>query len=150
MTGLMQASGGSVRHLTRGLSDGSKTCKAIPDRWTVMREVKIVKAVGLACLLVMSACAPKAPAHIADTIFHGGPIVTVNQKQPEVSALAVRDGNIIAVGESADILTSHAGETTKVIDLKGRTLMPGFVEPHVHISQQFSQRPRAGVRAEEF
>ena len=99
-----------------------------------MREVKIVKAVGLACLLVMSACAPKAPAHIADTIFHGGPIVTVNQKQPEVSALAVRDGNIIAVGESADILKSHAGETTKVIDLKGRTLMPGFVEPHVHIS----------------
>ena len=99
-----------------------------------MREVNMVKALGLTCLIAVSACAPKAPANVADTIFHGGSIITVNDKQPEVSALAVRDGNILAVGESADILKAHTGETTHVIDLKGHTLMPGFVEPHVHIS----------------
>lgn len=69
----------------------------------------------------------------ADTIFHGGTIVTVNEKEPEVSALAVKDGKIIAVG-SEKILAAHKGEGTKLVDLEGRTLMPGFVEPHVHIS----------------
>jgi len=99
-----------------------------------VREAKALKALGLTCLMLASACAPKAPSHIADTIFHGGSIVTVNEKQPESSALAVRDGNILAVGESADILKTHTGEGTQIIDLKGRTVMPGFVEPHVHIS----------------
>lgn len=99
-----------------------------------MRKALALKALALTCLLTASACAPKAPPHIADTIFHGGSIVTVNDKQPEVSALAVRDGNILAVGDSADILKAHTGEKTQVVDLKGRTIMPGFVEPHVHIS----------------
>ena len=99
-----------------------------------MREPMTPKALALACLILVSACAPKTPSHVADTIFYGGPIVTVNEKQPEASALAVRDGNILAVGDAADIMKAHTGETTKVVDLKGKTLMPGFVEPHVHIS----------------
>jgi predicted amidohydrolase YtcJ len=99
-----------------------------------VREASALKALVLTCMLTASACASKAPPHVADTIFHGGSIVTVNDKQPEVSALAVRDGNILAVGDSDDILKAHAGDATQVIDLKGRTMMPGFVEPHVHIS----------------
>jgi len=70
----------------------------------------------------------------ADTIFYGGQIVTVNEKQPQVTALAVKDGNILAVGDQAEILKTYSGGNTQLIDLKGRTLMPGFVEPHVHIS----------------
>lgn len=70
----------------------------------------------------------------ADTIFYGGPIVTVNEKQPEVSAVAVRDGEIIAVGDEGLVVKDHKGDETRMVDLKGSTLMPGFVEPHVHIS----------------
>jgi len=69
----------------------------------------------------------------ADTIFFGGPIVTVNAKNEEVEALAVKDGKIVALGQQADIKKNWSGSKTQVIDLNGRTLMPGFVEPHVHI-----------------
>ncbi len=69
----------------------------------------------------------------ADTIFLGGPIVTVNTNNEEVEALAVKDGKIVALGQQADIKKNWSGSKTQVIDLNGRTLMPGFVEPHVHI-----------------
>lgn len=99
-----------------------------------MHQLRPLVKLALASIVACSGCAIKQPPHVADTIFYGGPIVTVNEKQPEVSALAVRDGNILAVGEAADIMKAHTGESTKMVDLKGRTLMPGFVEPHVHIS----------------
>lgn len=69
----------------------------------------------------------------ADTIFLGGPIVTVNAKNEEVEAIAVKDGKIIALGAQAEIKSQWSDPKTQVIDLNGRTLMPGFVEPHVHI-----------------
>jgi predicted amidohydrolase YtcJ len=69
----------------------------------------------------------------ADTIFLGGPIVTVNVKNEEVEAIAVKDGKIIALGTQAEVKNKWSDLKTQVIDLNGRTLMPGFVEPHVHI-----------------
>jgi predicted amidohydrolase YtcJ len=69
----------------------------------------------------------------ADVVFVGGPIVTVNAKNEEVQALATKDGKIIALGLEADIRKNWIGQNTRVIDLRGQTLMPGFVEPHVHI-----------------
>ena len=72
-------------------------------------------------------------AQVADTIFYGGPIVTVNAKNEEVQALAVQNGKIVAVGKKDAVLKEWQASTTKVVDLKGQTLMPGFVEPHIHI-----------------
>jgi predicted amidohydrolase YtcJ len=69
----------------------------------------------------------------ADTIFYGGPIVTVNAKNDEVQALAVQNGKIVAVGSKEAVTKDWQSSGTKVIDLQGQTLMPGFVEPHVHI-----------------
>ena len=69
----------------------------------------------------------------ADTIFHGGPILTVNAKNQEVQALAIQDGKVVAVGTKAAVLKDWQGDSTKMMDLRGQTLMPGFVEPHVHI-----------------
>ena len=69
----------------------------------------------------------------ADTIFYGGPIVTVNAKNEEVQALAVQNGKIVAVGTKDAVTKEWQDSNTKVIDLQGQTLMPGFVEPHVHI-----------------
>ena len=74
-----------------------------------------------------------ADSQRADTIFYGGPILTVNDKNEQVQALAVRDGKIVAVGKKDAVLKNWQSDATKVIDLQGQTLMPGFVEPHVHI-----------------
>ncbi|NCX51442.1 MAG: hypothetical protein EBW80_07275 [Burkholderiaceae bacterium] len=65
----------------------------------------------------------------ADTIFYGGPIVTVNQKNDEVQALAVQGGKIVAVGNKDSVMKDWQSKTTQLVDLKGQTLMPGFVEP---------------------
>ena len=68
---------------------------------------------------------------VADTLYFGGPILTINHLQPEVQALAVRDGRILALGTVQD-LQPHIGPTTTRVDLKGQALLPGFVEAHSH------------------
>jgi len=83
--------------------------------------------------LLMAHCALVFAKGNADTIFYGGPVVTVNTKNEEVQALAVQNGKIVAVGTKDSVTKDWQSSSTKVIDLKGQTLMPGFVEPHVHI-----------------
>ena len=83
--------------------------------------------------LLMAQCAVTFAKGNADTIFYGGPIVTVNAKNEEVQALAVQNGKIVAVGSKDAVTKEWQSSSTKVVDLKGQTLMPGFVEPHVHI-----------------
>ena len=84
-------------------------------------------------LMSMQQGAMAAPSQAADTILFGGPVVTVNAKNEEAQALAVRDGKIAAVGKKEAVLKDWQGSSTQMIDLKGQTLMPGFVEPHIHI-----------------
>lgn len=69
---------------------------------------------------------------VADTIYSGGPILTINDSQPKVEAVAVKDGRILAAGTLADIST-FKGETTEAFDLNGRTMLPGFVDSHGHV-----------------
>ncbi len=76
-------------------------------------------------------CWPRQTAAHADTIFIGGPVVTVTPWAPEVEALAVNSGRISAVGTRSDVLHRRGPQTT-VIDLRGRALLPAFVEPHSH------------------
>ena len=83
--------------------------------------------------LLMAQCTVTFAKGNADTIFYGGPIVTVNAKNEEVQALAVQNGKIVAVGAKDAVTKEWQASTTKVVDLQGQTLMPGFVEPHVHI-----------------
>jgi predicted amidohydrolase YtcJ len=66
-----------------------------------------------------------------DLIATNGKIWTENPKQPEAEAIAVRDHHIVAVGDSASI-RKMADPGTKVIDLKGRRVVPGFNDAHVH------------------
>lgn len=67
----------------------------------------------------------------ADLILRGGPILTMDEHRPRADAIAVRDGRIVAVG-TVDEVTTHAGPGTEVLDLDGRALLPGFVDPHMH------------------
>src|SRR5437764_730770 len=77
----------------------------------------------------------------ADVILVNGKVWTVNRAQPEAEALAVWHGRILHVGKTAEV-RAFAGLDTKVIDLQGRRVLPGFHDSHVHFlasGQQLSQ-----------
>lgn len=67
----------------------------------------------------------------ADVIFRGGPILTITGKAPRAEAIAIRGNKIVAVGKAEDVL-GLSGSKTRLVDLKGRTLMPGLIDPHMH------------------
>ncbi len=67
----------------------------------------------------------------ADKIFLGGDIITVDDNNPEAQAVAVRNGKILAIGSETEVL-KYEGSNTEVIDLKGNTLLPGFIDIHTH------------------
>ncbi len=69
---------------------------------------------------------------VADTIYSGGPVLTMNDDQPTAEAVAVKDGRIIAVGSLAD-LGDYRGNSTETFDLDGRAMLPGFVDSHGHV-----------------
>jgi len=71
----------------------------------------------------------------ADRILKGAAVVTVNAAQPVAEAIAIRDGRIVAVGAVADVL-QWQGPQTQVDDLSGRTILPGFIDAHGHLSLQ--------------
>jgi predicted amidohydrolase YtcJ len=81
-------------------------------------------------LALLSTCTAAAQTSV-DTVLVHGKIWTENEKQPEAEALAIADGKIVAVGDSAKIL-KLAVPRTKVIELHGRRVVPGFNDAHVH------------------
>ena len=66
------------------------------------------------------------------TVFTGGTILTVDKKFSEAEAIAIRGNKIVAVGKDADV-RKEAGADAKVVDLKGKVILPGFVEAHTHV-----------------
>jgi predicted amidohydrolase YtcJ len=68
----------------------------------------------------------------ADVVLINGKVWTVNKNQPEAEALAVWHGRIVAVGKNDDI-KRLVGRGTRVIDLHGRRVVPGFYDSHVHL-----------------
>jgi predicted amidohydrolase YtcJ len=83
---------------------------------------------GLLFLLLFSCGADKN----ADQVYLNGIIYTVDDSNPQVEAVAVKDGLILAVGSSEEI-QQYIGKQTEVIDLKGKTMTPGFIESHGHL-----------------
>ncbi len=67
-----------------------------------------------------------------ETIYHSGKIVTGNAAFDVVDALAVRDGVIVAVGAN-DEMRALATPDTRLVDLRGRTVLPGFYDNHIHL-----------------
>lgn len=102
---------------------------------------------AILAVLATATLAPSARAQTADAIYTGGPIVTVNDAQPSAEAVAVKDGRILALGAKAAIEKAHKGQTTKTIDLGGRTLAPGFVDGHAHFLGFGSQAVGANLLA---
>ncbi|HQR28975.1 MAG TPA: amidohydrolase [Anaeromyxobacteraceae bacterium] len=69
----------------------------------------------------------------ADAIYFGGPIVTMNDRQPSAEAVAVKGGKIVAVGSRRSVEKGQKGPRTAMVDLRGRTMVPGFIDAHGHM-----------------
>ena len=82
--------------------------------------------------LVWSQNIPEELINYADIVIYNGPVLTMDDQDRTVQAVAVRDGEILAVGTTERILRL-AGPPTKRFDLKGRhTLIPGIIDTHIH------------------
>lgn len=90
-----------------------------------------------------------------DQLFINGNIITMDEAKPKASALAVKNGSVLAVGETEEMLKLKTAET-EVIDLAGKTMMPGFVESHTHTTGyginllQVDLRPDVAPTIEDF
>jgi predicted amidohydrolase YtcJ len=69
----------------------------------------------------------------ADLVLKNGVIYTANEKQPQVEAVAVRYGRIIFAGATSDV-KKYEGKSTRVVDLKGKTVVPGLTDSHYHLA----------------
>jgi predicted amidohydrolase YtcJ len=111
-----------------------------------MRNLNHLRAVLVAVLALGTACSSRIPPEkAADTIYYGGPIVTVNDTRPTVEAVAVKDGKILAVGGREKLELEHLGQKTILVDLAGRALLPGFIDGHAHITGFGSQAVGANL-----
>lgn len=80
-----------------------------------------------------SAAGVAQQAEFADLVLLNGNIYTVNPQQPRVEAVAIRGEYIVAAGSSAEV-RQWAGPHTRVIDLGGKFVMPGFNDAHIHLA----------------
>ena len=71
------------------------------------------------------------PLFAVDLIFFGGDILTMDDNQPVVKAIAIEDGRIRAIGTKEKIIKLRSWRT-KIVNLQGKTLMPGLIEAHCH------------------
>ncbi len=66
-----------------------------------------------------------------DLIFYGGSVLTMDHRNTVVSAVAVKDGKIMVTGTD-DTVMKYAGRDTRLVNLNGRSLIPGFIDSHLH------------------
>jgi predicted amidohydrolase YtcJ len=95
-------------------------------------RIRIVNFIRTSLLVAITlTAASPAWSQIADTILVNGKILTVDRQFSTREAIAIRGGKITAVGSNSDV-RKQAGPQTRVIDLQGRTVIPGFIDSHIH------------------
>ena len=96
---------------------------------------KRLKSLRVACGILAALTSPAAFAQQkVDTVVTNGKILTVDADFRVVEALAINDGRIVARGTSAEV-ARYAGPNTKVIDVKGATVIPGLIDNHFHFTR---------------
>jgi predicted amidohydrolase YtcJ len=101
-----------------------------PSRRSILAGATAFAGAALAGQRTAMAQTASAPL---EQIFTGGPILTMDDAAPSAEAVAVSNGVIVAVG-SLDAARAAVGRNAQVVRLQGRTLMPGFFDPHSHVS----------------
>lgn len=94
--------------------------------------MKLLLIVLLSVLLV-SLVPLQSPNTAADVVFKNGNVYTANDKSPQAQAIAVKGDRIVFVGTNA-AAQKFVGTNTRVVDLQGKTVLPGFTDSHQHLS----------------
>ncbi|OXG07148.1 metal-dependent hydrolase [Flavobacterium araucananum] len=82
----------------------------------------------------------------ADAIYYGGEILTMEGDSPQYAeALALKDGKILFVGPKSEAEKFH-GDKTVMSDLKGKTMLPGFIDPHSHFMSSLAMNSQANCQ----
>src|ERR1051325_8407209 len=84
-------------------------------------------------LLLTLTTAPQRAQSAADIVFKNGNVYTANDKAPRAQAIAVKGDRIVFVGTN-EAAQKFVGTSTRVVDLKGSTVLPGFTDSHQHLS----------------
>lgn len=99
---------------------------------TVSRGKMMTAALAAIHLFICLATASAATGDEPETIYYGGAILTMAGDAPTyVEALAVQDGRVAVAGTKEAVL-AHKGDTTRLVDLQGKALLPGFIDAHGH------------------
>ena len=101
----------------------------------VIRRLAIVAPCCLALLLRIDGgqvAGQQRDAAVADLVFRGGSVITVDPQERVAAAVAIAGNRIAAVGSEQEI-SGFVGPRTRVVDLNGRALLPGFIDSHAHV-----------------
>ncbi len=96
-----------------------------------MKLIAIMPGMSLALLLGAAAFACRSPKEFADLVLHQGTIYTVDTNFSTAQAAAVKGDRIVSVGTNEEI-AAWIGPDTRVIDLGGKTVVPGLIDSHYH------------------
>lgn len=88
-----------------------------------MKKLIVLSIIGF------SICSCSSPQETAELILNNAVIWTANSAQPGASAMAIRDGKILAIGDDVD---AYIGVNTEIVDAEGHFITPGFIDTHVH------------------
>jgi hypothetical protein len=114
-----------------GFMEHAVTTRTVP---AAMRDVACAVAIGSLAVVTLA-----QPTGSPDTAYINATVITMNRAAPGAQAVAVKGDTIVAVGSTAAIRRA-AGRSTRIVDLAGRVIVPGFVDAHSHF-------PSAGVNA---
>ena len=95
------------------------------------RWLLIAALVGFLITQIEITAAGDRKAEPADLILHHAKVLTVDAKFTIADAIAIKGDRVLAVGSNNAVM-AHNGPRTKVIDLKGKTVMPGLYDSHTH------------------
>jgi len=118
-------------HAVREMA-ASGRAMALPILPGIVTRRDILKG-GVATLgaVTLASCGNAIQASAA-TVFTGGTILTVDANFSEAEAIAIRENKIIAIGSDTDVRAA-AGANAQIVDLAGRTMLPGFIDAHSHV-----------------